>query len=80
MVEKIYKPLTSKLFCRQDKPVPADNPQDQDRALHVEQADAENRIDGLFRDPKTDEAFGAYVSGEIEVTGIVARLHALLGV
>jgi len=61
--------------------VPADHSQaqNQDRASHVAQADAENRIDGLFRDAKTDEVFGAYISGGIEVTEIVARLHALLG-
>jgi len=59
--------------------VPADQSQNPDRALHVAQADAENRIDGLFRDAKTDDVFKAYVTGEIEATEIVARLHALLG-
>jgi len=58
--------------------------ENQDRASHgaqalVDLADAENRIDGLFRDIKTDEVFKAYVSGEIAATEIVARLHALLG-
>jgi hypothetical protein len=50
-----------------------------ERKTHVDLADAENRIDGLFRDPRTDAIFEAYIAGEIAVTDIAARLHALLG-
>jgi hypothetical protein len=50
-----------------------------DRKAHLDTADAENRIDGLFRDPQTDAIFNAYLAGEIDVTDIVPRLHALLG-
>jgi hypothetical protein len=50
-----------------------------DRKSHVDLADAENRIDGLTRDSQTDAIFAAYVAGEISVTDIAVRLHALLG-
>lgn len=59
---------------------PSQNPSDINRKMHVDQADAENRIDGLTRDPQTDPIFAAYVAGDIAVTDIVPRLHALLGV
>ncbi len=49
------------------------------RQSHVDLADAENRIDGLTRDPQTDAVFMAYVAGDIPVTEIVLRLHTLLG-
>lgn len=54
-------------------------PADAERKAHIAQGDAEARIDGLFREPRTDAIFQAYISGEIEVTAIVARLHILLG-
>jgi hypothetical protein len=41
--------------------------------------DAENRLEGIFRDPESDAIFEAYIRGEIEVTDIVPRLKAQLG-
>ncbi len=58
---------------------PSQTPPIADRKAHLDLADAENRIDGLFRDPQTDAIFNAYLAGEMEVTDIVPRLHALLG-
>jgi Antitoxin VbhA len=58
---------------------PAQTVSEAQRKIHVDLADAENRIDGLFRDPQTDAVFEAYVAGEIAVADIVPRLHALLG-
>ncbi|WP_152428263.1 hypothetical protein [Methyloferula stellata] len=54
-------------------------PSSTDRKMHLDTADAENRIDGLFRDPQTDAIFDAYVAGEIPATEIAPRIHALLG-
>jgi len=51
----------------------------ENRKSHVDIADAENRIDGIARDPRTDAVFEAYIAGEIAVTDIVARLRTLLG-
>ncbi len=59
---------------------PTPVPPEADRKTHIDLADAECRIDGLFRDPKTDVVFQAYATGEIEATAIVARLHVLLGI
>jgi hypothetical protein len=42
--------------------------------------DAENRLEGIFRDPESNAIFEAYVRGEIEVTEIVPRLKAQLGI
>jgi len=50
-----------------------------ERKTHIELADAENRIDGLTRDPQTNAIFEAYAAGEIAVTDIVARLRTLFG-
>lgn len=44
----------------------------------VRQADANNRIEGIFGST-SDPAFGAYIRGEIEVTAIVPRLKLSLG-
>jgi len=43
-------------------------------------ADAENRLEGISRSPETDAVFDAYVRGDIEVTEMVPRLKALLGI
>ncbi len=62
--------------------MPSDTPQTPsatERKAHLDLADAENRIDGLFRDPRTDAIFEAYVRGDIAATDIVAHLRALLG-
>jgi Antitoxin VbhA len=45
----------------------------------VRRADANNRIEGLIRTPETDAIFQAYIRGDIEVTEIVPRLKAHLG-
>ena len=47
------------------------------RREHVRAADANNRIEGIYRDSKSDAVFDAYVRGEIEATEIVTRLKAL---
>ena len=58
---------------------PSQTPSATDRKLQIDTADAENRIDGLFRDPQTDAIFEAYVAGEIPATDLVPRIRALLG-
>jgi hypothetical protein len=45
----------------------------------VRRADAHNRIEGIARDPASDPVFEAFVRGDIEVTEIVPRLKAQLG-
>jgi hypothetical protein len=45
----------------------------------VRQADADNRIEGIFRDPASDEIFEAFIRGDIELTDLVPRLKAGLG-
>ncbi len=54
-------------------------PSKENRKSHVDIADAENRIDGISRDPRTDAVFDAYIAGDIAVTDIVVRLRTLLG-
>lgn len=49
------------------------------RRKALRQADANNRLEGIFRDPATDEIFEASVRGEIEITDVVPRLKAQLG-
>ena len=51
----------------------------QRRRAALRQADASNRIEGIFRDPATDAIFEASVRGEIEVTDVVPLLKAQLG-
>jgi hypothetical protein len=58
---------------------PRQTPQDVQRKTQLDMADAENRIDGLFRDPQTDAIFEAYVAGETPAIELVARVRALLG-
>ncbi|MEI9985785.1 MAG: hypothetical protein WDN69_22940 [Aliidongia sp.] len=43
----------------------------------LRQADASNRIEGVFRKPETDPIFEAFIRGEIEVEEIHPRLKAL---
>ena len=43
----------------------------------VRQADAQNRIEGIFRGVETKEIVDAFVRGEIEVTGMFDRYKAL---
>jgi hypothetical protein len=45
----------------------------------VRQADADNRIEGVTRDPRTTPIFDAYIRGDIEVTEMVPRVKAMLG-
>ena len=49
-------------------------------AVKIAIADAENRLEGISRSPETDAVFDAYVRGDIEVTEMVPRLKALLGI
>lgn len=50
------------------------------RREFVRQAHANNRIEGIEHDPATDVIFDAYVRGEIEVTEMIPRLKAQLGI
>jgi hypothetical protein len=43
----------------------------------VRQADAQNRIEGIYRGPETEEIVEAFVRGEIEVTDMIGRFKAL---
>jgi hypothetical protein len=45
----------------------------------LRRADARNRLEGLSRNAETDPIFEAFVRGEIDVTEIVPRLKAQLG-
>lgn len=45
----------------------------------LRQADANNRIEGIFRGPENDDIFEAAVRGDIEVTDIVPLLKARMG-
>lgn len=47
------------------------------RLKAVEQAHANNRIEGIFSGPETKPIFDAYVRGEIEANEIVPRLKLL---
>ncbi len=42
----------------------------------VRQADANNRIEGIYRDAASNEVFDAYIRGDIDVMDIGARLTA----
>jgi len=42
----------------------------------VRQADANNRLEGVYHDPATDEIFEAYVSGDIAATDMIPLLKA----
>ena len=48
------------------------------RRKFVRQADANNRLEGIFRNPESDAVFAAYVQGDIEATDIIPRLRAQL--
>jgi hypothetical protein len=45
----------------------------------VRQADADNRIEGLFRHPDSEPIVEAFVRGDFGVTELVPRLKARLG-
>jgi hypothetical protein len=45
----------------------------------VRQADANNRLEGVFRDPSTDTVVEAYVRGEISAAEILPRMKAVRG-
>jgi hypothetical protein len=45
----------------------------------VRQADANNRIEGIFREPATDAIVEAFVTGDIEVTEMIPHLKGLAG-
>ncbi len=42
----------------------------------VRQADANNRLEGVYRDPATDEIFDAYVRGDIAAAEMIPLLKA----
>jgi hypothetical protein len=48
------------------------------RRKMVHNADANNRIEGIYRDPATDVIFEAFVQGDIEATDIITLLNAQL--
>jgi Arc/MetJ family transcription regulator len=43
----------------------------------VREADANNRLEGVYRGPETDEIVEAFVRGDIEVTDMTRLLLAL---
>jgi Antitoxin VbhA len=43
----------------------------------LRQAHASNRIEGLYRNPKGDAAYEAFIRGEIELNEIMPRIKAL---
>jgi Antitoxin VbhA len=45
----------------------------------VRQADANNRIEGIFRHPDSKPIVDAFVRGDFDVTELVPRLRARLG-
>jgi hypothetical protein len=45
----------------------------------VRRADANNRIEDFIRTAETDAIFEAYIRGDIEVTELVPRIRAQLG-
>jgi hypothetical protein len=45
----------------------------------VRRADAHNRIEGIIRDSASDAIFEAFIRGEIDVTEMVPRFKAHLG-
>jgi hypothetical protein len=47
------------------------------RREHVRTADANNRIEGIFRDSESDAVFDAYVRGDIEAPEIITVLKVL---
>jgi len=49
----------------------------QRRREAVFQADADNRIEGQFSSPESNEVFQAFIRGEVEQDQILSRLNAL---
>ncbi|HJU19695.1 MAG TPA: hypothetical protein VJ770_24845 [Stellaceae bacterium] len=47
------------------------------RRQALRQADANNRLEGVFREPATNEIFEAHIRGEIDASEMMARLKAL---
>jgi len=43
----------------------------------LRQADANNRLEGIFREPATDAIFEAHIRGDINSSEMMARLKAL---
>jgi hypothetical protein len=43
----------------------------------LRQADANNRLEGIFRDPATDAIFEAHIRGEIDSNELGVRLSAM---
>jgi hypothetical protein len=59
------------------KPSDKLSPAERERRLKiVRRADANNRIEGIFRDPSSNKIFDAFVRGDIEATEIVPLLKA----
>jgi hypothetical protein len=44
----------------------------------LRQADANNRLEGIFREPATDAVFEAHILGKINSSEMMAQLKALL--
>ena len=70
--------VTLPIFPRQKPRLTAEEVEQ--RRDHVRVGDSENRLEGVFRDTKTDPVFEVYIRGDIEVTDIVPQLKALLGI
>jgi hypothetical protein len=55
-----------------DDPKPTISPEEMQRRREaVRQADANNRIEGIFRDPDSDAIVEAFIRGEIEAADLV---------
>lgn len=46
------------------------------RRKAVRRADANNRIEGIYRSGESDKVFDAFIRGEIEAPEIIIRLNA----
>jgi hypothetical protein len=49
------------------------------RRMIVRQADANNRLEGIYREPATDAVVEAFIRGDIEVTDMVPLFKAQPG-
>lgn len=47
------------------------------RRKALARADAHNRIEGLYRDPRSNEVYQDFIEGKIELDEILPRIKAL---
>jgi predicted nucleic acid-binding Zn-ribbon protein len=73
-IEMVTQPIPS---VRWPRPFSAEEMQRRRDA--VRQADADNRIEGIFRDPASNEIFAAFIRGDFELRELVPRLKTGFG-